>query len=86
MSAATLTSKGQTTIPADIRKGLGLEPGDQIEFHLLSNGSATMRVKRGTLKDFIGVLHQPKQQALSIKAMDDGIARTMRAKHARKQK
>lgn len=86
MSAATLTSKGQTTIPADIRKGLGLEPGDQIEFHLLSNGSAMMRVKRGTLDDFIGILHHPKQKSLSIKAMNAGIARTMRTKHARKSK
>ena len=86
MSASTLTSKGQTTIPFDIREGLGLNPGDRIEFHLLSNGSASMRVKRGTLNDFIGVLRQPGRAAKSLKAMDDGIARTMRAKHRAKRK
>lgn len=86
MSAATLTSKGQTTIPIDIRKGLGLEPGDQIEFHLRSNGSASMRVKRGTLNDFIGVLHQPGRRALSPKAMDEGVAGALRAKHGGKRK
>jgi AbrB family looped-hinge helix DNA binding protein len=51
MSTATLTSKGQATIPIDIRRGLGINLGDQLEFHLLSNGSASMRVKRGTLDD-----------------------------------
>lgn len=86
MSASTLTSKGQTTIPFDIRKGLGLNPGDRIEFHLLSNGSASMRVKRGTLNDFIGVLRQPGRTAMSLKAMDNGIARAMRAKHRGKRK
>lgn len=86
MSAATLTSKGQTTIPIDIRRGLGLEPGDQLEFHLRSNGSASMRVRRGTLKDFVGILHQPGRRALSVKEMDQGIARAMRAKHGDKRK
>lgn len=86
MSAATLTSKGQTTIPADIRKGMGLEPGDKIEFHLLSDGSATMRAKRGTLKDFVGVLHRAGQKPASPEDMDKGIAKAMRTKHGSKRK
>lgn len=85
MSAATLTSKGQTTIPKDIRDGLGLAPGDRLDFHLLSNGSATMRVRRGELKDFIGILRKPGQRPLSLKAMDDGIANAMRARHGDKR-
>ena len=80
MSAATVTSKGQTTIPADIRKGMKLEPGDKIEFHLLSDGSATMRAKRGTLQDFIGVLHRQGEKAVSLEAMDKGIAKVMHNK------
>lgn len=86
MSTATLTSKGQTTIPIEIRKGLGINPGDKIEFHLLSNGSATMRVKRGALKDFIGILRQPGKRALSLKAMDKSVASAMRARHGDKRK
>lgn len=85
MSAATLTSKGQTTIPKDIRDGLGIAPGDQLDFHLLSNGSATMRVRRGALNDFIGILRKPGQRPLSLKAMDDGISKAMRAKHGDKR-
>ena len=85
MSAATLTSKGQTTIPLDIRKGMGLEPGDKIEFHLLSNGSATMRVKRGTVKDLIGILPRPGT-TVTTKDMDKGIAKAMRTKHGARKR
>ena len=85
MSAATLTSKGQTTIPKDIRDGLGLAPGDQLDFHLLSNGSVSLRARRGTLNDFIGILRKPGQRPLSQKAMDEGIAKAMRAKHGHQQ-
>ena len=85
MSAATLTSKGQTTIPKDIRDGLGLAPGDQLDFHLLSDSSATIRARRGALKDFIGILRKPGQRPLSLKAMDEGIAKVMRAKHGDKR-
>ena len=86
MSVATLTSKGQTTIPKDIRDGLGLAPGDQLDFHLLSNSSVIIRVRRGALKDFVGILRKPGQRPLSLKAMDDGIAKTLRTKHGEKRK
>ena len=32
MTAATITSKGQVTIPVDVRNQLGLQSGDRIEF------------------------------------------------------
>ena len=32
MTAATITSKGQVTIPVDVRSQLGLKAGDRIEF------------------------------------------------------
>ena len=86
MSTATLTSEGQATIPIDIRRGLGINPGDLLEFHLLSNGSASMRVKRGTLDDFIGILRQSGKRALTLNEMDAGVAKALRAKHGAKPK
>jgi antitoxin PrlF len=32
MAAATLTSKGQITIPVEVRQALGLDTGDRLEF------------------------------------------------------
>ena len=38
MSTATLSSKGQITIPAAVRSGLGIETGDRVEFVEVSKG------------------------------------------------
>jgi AbrB family looped-hinge helix DNA binding protein len=38
MASSTVTSKGQITIPADMREALGLRPGDRVGFHLEKDG------------------------------------------------
>lgn len=38
MQTSTITSKGQVTIPAEMRKTLGLEPGDQVGFMIDAEG------------------------------------------------
>ena len=41
-SSATVTSKGQVTVPAFIRERLGLRAGDRLEFHLTDSGELTV--------------------------------------------
>jgi AbrB family looped-hinge helix DNA binding protein len=41
-SSATVTSKGQVTVPADIRQRLGLKAGDRLDFHLTDSGKLTV--------------------------------------------
>jgi antitoxin PrlF len=55
MSNATLTSKGQTTIPKEIRDSLGLKAKDKLNFTLMPNGTVIMRVKNKSLLDLAGV-------------------------------
>lgn len=45
MSEATAPSKGQITIPADIRKALGLSAGERVMFTRLDDGTTVMRAK-----------------------------------------
>ncbi len=59
----TLTSKGQTTIPKDIREGLGMKAGDQMTFTLLPDGSVVMRVKNRSVKQLYGALKPKKRVA-----------------------
>ena len=61
MSASTLTSKGQTTIPKDIRDALGLKPSDELKFTLLSDGTVIMRAKTKSILDLAGAWKVPKQ-------------------------
>lgn len=56
---ATLTSKGQTTIPRAIREGLGMHPGDRMTFTLMADGVVTVRVKKRRLSLLGGMLRRP---------------------------
>jgi antitoxin PrlF len=56
MSEATLTSKGQITIPADIRKVLGLSTGGRVVFTQLEDGTTLMRAKTRSIADLKGLL------------------------------
>jgi antitoxin PrlF len=46
MTEATLTSKGQITIPKAVRESLGLATGDRVEFVATDKGFVVMPVKR----------------------------------------
>lgn len=54
MANATLTSKGQTTIPKEVRDGLNLQAQDQLNFTLMPDGTVLMRVKKRKLQDLAG--------------------------------
>ena len=65
-TASTLTSKGQTTIPKEIRDGLGMKPGDRISFTLMPDGTVIMRVKRKSVMELAGVLHKKGRKPVRI--------------------
>lgn len=56
MSEARLTSKGQITIPADIRKALGLNTGERVVFTRLDDGTTVMRNKTRSIVGLKGLL------------------------------
>ena len=51
MSFATVTSKGQTTIPKDVRTAANLKAGDRIHFTVLEDGVIIVRVKNRSIGD-----------------------------------
>lgn len=60
MSEATVTTKGQVTIPADIRKSMGLSAQDRIVFTTLADGTVLMRAKTRSVVDLKGLLKRAK--------------------------
>lgn len=64
MSIATLTSKGQVTIPVDVRRRLGLRSGDRLEFVVEDDGSVRVRPKTRRLADLIGILRTDRRATL----------------------
>jgi antitoxin PrlF len=66
---ATVTSKGQTTIPKKIRDDLQMKAGDRLTFTLLPDGVVLMRVKNRNIMDVAGKLHKPGRKALPIEQL-----------------
>jgi antitoxin PrlF len=54
MSEATITSKGQVTIPAEIRKALGLAAGGRVIFTRLDDGTTVFRAKTRSVMELRG--------------------------------
>ena len=61
MPAATLTSKGQTTIPKAVREYLRLRPGDRMEFILEENGRVVLVPAVVDVRDLKGILPSPRK-------------------------
>lgn len=53
---ATVTSKGQITLPARLRSSLGLKPGDKVVFRDGGSGDVTIEARTATLADLAGVV------------------------------
>ena len=56
MSVATLTSKGQVTIPKAVRDALRLKQGDRLEFAVQDDGTIRVRPLTVDLRDLFGIL------------------------------
>lgn len=56
MAEAAVTSKGQITIPVDVRQAMGLQPQDRVIFTVMPDGTTVMRAKTRSLKEMIGSL------------------------------
>lgn len=73
MAIATITSKGQVTIPREIRKKLLLHSGDRLDFMLNEQGEIVLRPFTRRVDDVFGRLRKPGQKALSPEEMDAAI-------------
>jgi len=71
MLSSTITAKGQTTIPAEIRKKLGLKPGDRI-LYLEEDGKVRIVAADRRTRDLKGLLPRP-EQPVSLEDMEEAI-------------
>jgi antitoxin PrlF len=74
MTAATLTSKGQLTIPIEVRQRLGLGAGDRVEFVELDGGTFAIRPAIDDVRSLKGLLRKPAGK-VSIGDMNAAVRR-----------
>ncbi|MEP6471707.1 MAG: AbrB/MazE/SpoVT family DNA-binding domain-containing protein [Acidobacteriota bacterium] len=75
MPGATLTSKGQITIPKAVRDLLGLQTGDQVDFLLEDGSRVVLRAANRDARGLKGLLRRPGRGPVSIRQMDQAIRR-----------
>ena len=72
MATATLTSKGRVTIPSAVRRRLGLDAGDRIEFVELDSGGYAIKPANHDIRSLKGLLRK-QRRPVSIEAMKAAV-------------
>jgi len=75
MSGSTITSKGQITVPKEVRDHLHLKEGDRVEFLIEAGGKVELRPVPSSILGLCGVLHRPGMRPASIEEMDEAVGR-----------
>lgn len=73
MPVATMTSKGQITIPKEVRDELGLESGTKLDFVRVGPRDYRLRRKNGSVEELFGVLKYDGPP-MTIDEVNDAIA------------
>jgi len=79
---AAVTSRGQVTIPKQVREALRLKPGQKVRFAVGDGERATLTPVYRRLADLAGILGKPKKR-LSIEEMDEAVRRAVVEKYLR---
>lgn len=67
---STITAKGRTTVPAQVRQRVGAVPGTRLAWHVMPDGTIIVRPKTKSILDLAGILEAPKGMHVPIEAMN----------------
>lgn len=73
MTAATLTSKGQITVPKEVRQFLHLDTGDRLDFIIEQDGEIRLKPSYVEVSDLKGILRTTNQRVVSLEEMQAAI-------------
>ncbi len=74
MTTATITSKGQITIPAEVRSDLKVDAGDRVEFVQIAPGRYEFVAATGDVSALKGMFG-PARKPVTVEAMNGAIAK-----------
>ncbi|MFA7504780.1 MAG: AbrB/MazE/SpoVT family DNA-binding domain-containing protein [Burkholderiaceae bacterium] len=70
MAESTITAKGQTTVPADVRARIHATPGTRLVWSVTPDGTIIVRAKTGSILDMAGMLKAPQDRKVSVEDMN----------------
>lgn len=74
MPSAKLTSKGQITVPKEIREALGVDVGDRLAFRICEDGTVHVRADTVDLRSLRGAV-RTRVKGMTVAAMNRAIRR-----------
>ena len=83
---ATLTSKGQVTLPKEIRDALDLDAGTKLDFSIEPDGTLRVRPLKRSVSSIIGLLQRPGVKAATVDEMSRAVQTHLAGKHDRLQR
>jgi AbrB family looped-hinge helix DNA binding protein len=75
MPTATVTSKGQVTLPKRVREMLRVEAGDQVDFVVDRNGRVVVQAAHADVSELKGLLQRHGRRAVTLDEMQAAIER-----------
>lgn len=80
---ATVSEKGQVTLPKKLRDLMGIQPGARLNFQLAADGTLRVQLQARGANSLFGLLARPSQPALALEQLDQAITDTVRARSRR---
>jgi AbrB family looped-hinge helix DNA binding protein len=75
MPRSTVTSKGQITIPKEVRDQMGLKAGDRVDFVKNRTGRFSLRPLTTDFRSLRGIVKSRLNRPITLEEMDEAIAR-----------
>lgn len=85
MPEATLTTKGQVTIPERVRDHLKLETGARLDFIIEDDGTVVLKPVTRHVRELAGLLHRPGRPPVTVDEMNQSIRAHLRRRFGRKR-
>jgi antitoxin PrlF len=83
LAHSRLTAQGQISVPAEVRKRLGVGPGAVLEWDEENGQVVVRRAGRYSSEDIHRALFRKPPQAKSLDDLKEGIRRHIKGRHAR---
>ena len=78
---ATVTAKGQVTVPRAIREQSGIVPGTRLDFRVEADGTLRVKVLARGAGTLFGLLRKPGEPARTLEEMDEGVTAAQTSRH-----
>ncbi len=83
MPTSTLTTKGQITLPKEVRDTLHLQTGDTVDFVLAADGRVEVRKAGRRVEELFGMLYQADVAAADDRTIDRDLGESLAAEDER---